>query len=142
MANLKSNALTDKAIQNLKRPVAKTWLRDGGGLALCLTPSTKGGWKHWYYIYTSPETGKKTYKPLGSYPDVSLSKARTEAALLKASVLAGVDPLAKERREADERRAADERKRLEAELEAKELTVVGLFDDYMELYVLKHVNRH
>lgn len=139
MANIKSNALTDKAIQNLKKPVTKKWLRDGGGLSLCLSPAIKGHWRHWYYIYTSPETSKKTYKPLGSYPDVSLSSARAEAAMLKASLLTGVDPLAKERREAEERREADHKKKLAAELEAQELTVSGLFDDYLKLYAIKQL---
>ena len=139
MANLKSNALTDKAIQNLKKPTAKKWMRDGGGLALCLSPSASGPWRHWYYIYTSPETGKKIYKPLGSYPDVGLSAARSEAALLKASILNGVDPKAREQREAEERREADEKKKLAAELEAQELTVSGLFDDYIKLYAMKEL---
>lgn len=139
MANQKSNSLTDKTIQSLKKPVTKKWVRDGGGLSLCLTPAVKGTWRHWYYIYTSPETGKKTYKPLGSYPDVSLSAARTEAAMLRASLLTGVDPLAKERRAADERREADQKKKLAAELEAQELTVSDLFDDYLKLYAIKQL---
>jgi hypothetical protein len=139
MANLKSNALTDKSLQNLKKPASKKWIRDGGGLALCLSPSASGLWRHWYYIYTSPESGKKVYKPLGSYPDVSLSSARKEAALLRASILTDIDPQAKERREAEERRQEDEKKKLVAELEAQELTVSGLFDDYIKLYAMKEL---
>lgn len=131
MANEKAHALTDMDIRKMIQPKAKKWIRDGGGLALCLTPAKSGPWRLWYYVYKSPETGKLSYKPLGPYPDVTLKAARDEAKLLRAALLNKVDPLAKERREADERARTDEAVKLAREIEEKALTVSGLFDDYM-----------
>jgi integrase len=137
MANLKSNALSVKKIEAEEKPASKKWIRDGGGLALCLTPAAIGPWRHWYYIYKSPETGLRVYKPLGSYPDIGLADARNEATKLKVALLAKVDPMAKERRDADDRKEADEQRRLSIEREAKEKTVADLYDDYFSIYVQK-----
>ncbi len=131
MANEKARSLSDVAIQKLKQPEAKKWVRDGGGLALCLSPSKASHWRHWYFIYTSPESGKKCYKPLGSYPEVSLASARTTTALLRADVMKGLDPIAEERRATEAKVRADEEAKLLKEAEENSLTVKGLFDDYM-----------
>jgi integrase len=132
MANLKANKLSDKQLQKLKRPDVKTWIRDGNGLALCITPTEKPDWRQWYFVFTSPETGKRRYYPLGAYPGVSLADARTEATERLAEVKKGVDPLERERREMEARLEADRQKRLEAELIAKITTVSELITEYIE----------
>lgn len=131
MANEKANALTDKAIQAIKQPASKQWLRDGGGLALCLSPAKSGHWRNWYFIYTSPETGKKCYKPLGSYPAVGLKAARDEAVQLRATVQKGIDPMGEERRATAAVVKADAEEQQRREAEEKALTVSGLFAEYM-----------
>jgi integrase len=131
MANAKSKSLNDLLIKKLKRPASKKWIRDGDGLALCLSPSVSNNWRSWYYIYTSPETGKKIYKPLGIYPDVTLSAARDAAALLRSDILKGNDPKADEKRAAEERARADQEILRMKELEEKAVTVTILFEDYM-----------
>lgn len=131
MANEKAKVLSDKTIQAIKQPSSKQWKRDGGGLALCLSPVKSTNWRSWYFIYISPETGKKAYKPLGNYPTVSLKAARDEAVQLRATVQKGIDPMGEERRTtaAVVKADAEEQQRLEAE--EKALTVSGLFSDYM-----------
>lgn len=131
MANEKANALNAKAIQAMKQPESKKWVRDGGGLALCLTPGKSGPWRNWYFIYTSPETEKKCYKPLGSYPVVGLKAARDEATQLRAIVQKGIDPMGEERRATAATVKADEEERKRREAEEKALTVTGLFNEYM-----------
>lgn len=131
MANEKAHALTDTEIRKMVQPTVKKWVRDGGGLSLCLTPAKSGPWRQWYFVYASPETGKRCYKPLGPYPDITLKTAREEAGKLRAAILGKVDPLAKERREAEERARVDEEAKRARETAEKALTVAGLFDDYM-----------
>lgn len=136
MANNKALALTDKGIQALKKPTAKKWVRDGGGLALCLTPAKSGAWRHWYFIYVSPETGKKIYKPLGSYPELSLGAARETTLLLRADISKSVDPKEEERRDMEAKLLADAELRRQREAEEKTLTVSKLVDEYLTKYAM------
>lgn len=132
MANQKAQALTDKTIMALKKPMVKKWVRDGGGLALCLTPKEKGAWRQWYFVYVSPETGKRSYKPLGAYPDLGLAAAREKARVLSAGVLQKVDPLAEESRKRDAKvNAAEERRRAD-EAEERRVSVAELCSEYIE----------
>lgn len=137
MANKKANELSGLQLKKLVRPKVKQWIRDGNGLALCLTPTAKADWRQWYFIYTSPETTKRRYYPLGTYPGVSLADARTEATKLQAEVKKAIDPLERERRELEERLAADERKRLDEEAAAKVTTVKELCKEYIEKHAMK-----
>lgn len=137
MANKKANELSDMQLKKLKKPEVKQWVRDGNGLALCLTPAAKGDWRHWYFIFTSPETTKRRYYPIGSYPNTKLADARTEATKLLAEVKKGIDPLERERREMEERQAADEQKRREEEAAAKITTVSELCKEYIEKHAMK-----
>lgn len=137
MANKKANELSDIQLKKLKKPESKKWVRDGNGLALCLTPATKGDWRHWYFVYESPETNKRRYYPIGSYPGTSLADARIEATTLLAEVKKAVDPLERERRELEERLAADEQKRLAEEAAAKVTTVKELCKEYIEKHAMK-----
>ncbi len=132
MANEKALQLDEKTILSFKKPESKKWIRDGGGLALCLTPAKKGLWRHWYYIYVSPETSKKCYKPLGAYPDMKLVDARKEAKALASSVTKKIDPKAQERREMEERLQADEDQRRAKEMEDKTITISKLIEEYIE----------
>lgn len=138
MANEKALALTDRTILGLKKPDKKKWLRDGGGLALCLTPAKSGAWRHWYFIYISPESGNKRYKPLGSYPEVTLGDARKIATRLRSDVEKNLDPIAEEMRIANDKlQVSIEQKRLREE-EDNALTVSQLIDAYIE----RHAKRH
>lgn len=138
MANLKANELSDKQLQKLKRPDCKKWVRDGNGLALCLAPTGRTDWRQWYFIYTSPETGKRRYKPLGTYTGsdtgVTLAKARTEATKLLAEVKKSVDPLERERRDKEKELAADEQKKQDKEAAEKVTTVAELCDEYINKF--------
>jgi len=136
MANEKKKALTDKGIQALKKPASKKWVRDGEGLVLCLTPAKSGAWRHWYYIYTSPETNKKTYKPLGSYPELTLGAARDVAALLRSDILKSVDPKEEERREMEAKVQADVEQKRKQEEEDRVTTVSKLIDEYLSKHAM------
>jgi integrase len=132
MGNEKALALSDKKIKERKKTAGKKWLRDGGGLALCFTSPKSGPWRHWYFIYTSPENGKKVYKPLGPYPEVSLKAARKEAIALRAALGKQIDPKAEERRAVEAKlRVEAEQQRLR-ELEERTLSVAELIDEYIE----------
>jgi integrase len=131
MANKKANELSDKQLQKLIRPDAKQYIRDGNGLSLCITPTERPDWRQWYFIYTSPETSKRRYYPLGTYPGVSLANARVEATKLLAEVKRAVDPLERERREMEERLAIDEQRRQDEAEAAKVTTVEDLCSDYI-----------
>lgn len=67
---------------------------DGGGLYLGVKP---GGGKSWYQRIVI--RGRRRELGLGRFPDVSLAKARALAALNRATVAEGGDPLANKRRE-------------------------------------------
>ena len=67
---------------------------DGGGLYLGVKP---GGGKSWYQRIVI--RGKRREMGLGRFPDVSLAKARALAALNRATVADGGDPLADRHRE-------------------------------------------
>lgn len=67
---------------------------DGGGLYLGVKP---GGGRSWYHRIVI--RGKRREIGLGRFPDVSLAKARALAALNRATVAEGGDPLADRRRE-------------------------------------------
>lgn len=138
MANQKAQALTDKTILALQKPSAKKWVRDGGGLSLCLTPKEKGAWRHWYFIYISPETGKRSYKPLGAYPDLGLAAARETARVLVAEVLKKIDPMAEELRQRDTKVRAAEKLRLTLEADERRLTIVALCAEYIERHAKPH----
>ncbi len=132
MANRKALQLNDKMIQGLKKPDSKKWVRDGGGLALCLTTAKKGPWRFWYFIYVSPETGKKCYKPLGGYPDIGLSVARDLASDLVRNVSSMVDPKAEDRRVMEAKLQTEEHQRKKDAAEDNAMTISKLITEYIE----------
>lgn len=82
--------LTDIEVKTAK---PGTDLRDGGGLFLRV--SAKGS-KTWVFRYTSPagdKAGKQREMGLGTYPGVSLTKARYAATEARAVAIRGLDPI-------------------------------------------------
>ncbi len=108
-----ANGFTDKGIKALKAAEKEYWLREGQGFAIRVYPS---GEKAWYYIYTFE--GRKRFMKLGTYPDVSLLKAREKHGDAKKKFANGADPLAEQEQAKDER--------------SKALTVSRLITEYIE----------
>lgn len=71
---------------------------DGGGLYLVVT--AKGG-KSWAFLWKKPGAKWNTEMGLGSYPDVSLAKARGKAQDCRELVADGRDPIAERKKEAE-----------------------------------------
>jgi len=67
---------------------APGYYADGGGLYLRVAP---GGTRAWIFRFT--RSGKTRDGGLGSYPTVSLAKARAEAERCRQLVATGVDPI-------------------------------------------------
>jgi integrase len=90
--------LTDAVIRKLNEP---GYYPDGDGLFLQVTRSADGSPRRsWLCRYTAPE-GRRREAGLGRYPDVSLSRARDRAQVMRDEAWRGVDPLA----ERDSRKA-------------------------------------
>lgn len=90
--------LTDTAIRNASVPDKPTKLSDERGLYLLCAPSG-GRWWRFKYRYE----GKEKLLSLGTYPEVSLAKARDAREEARRQLASGVDPSAA-------RRAAKRRK--------------------------------
>jgi integrase len=82
--------LTDKECRNVICPLdkARKRLSDAGGLYLEVSPA---GSKRWFLKYRN--AGKEMRLALGSYPEISLAKARVKQAEAKALKHKGVDPI-------------------------------------------------
>lgn len=129
-AKREHSEFTDLVVKKLKPEAKEYWRRESGGLALRVLPS---GSKLWYFIYTSPEDGKKKYSKLGEYPDMNLSTARDKCGVLRVDVRSHkVDPKEQEKRQ----REAAEAARLKAEQE--NYTVADLIDEYIEKHAKPH----
>jgi integrase len=95
------NKLTDTECRAASK---KGMLGDGGGLYLSIRPS---GSKAWAFVWTEGRSledgkqskGKRNELGLGSYPAVSLAKARKLAAECREAIAAGENPIAARRRE-------------------------------------------
>ncbi len=79
--------LTDAAIRNASVPAKPTKLSDGRGLYLLCAPSG-GRWWRFKYRYE----GKEKLLSLGTYPEVSLAKARDAREEARRQLASGVDP--------------------------------------------------
>ncbi len=80
--------ITDTKIKNARADQKKDYkLSDGDGLYLLIS---KAGGKHWKFEYRYDSKRKKV--SLGSYPEISLSKARFLRAQYRAQVQEGQDP--------------------------------------------------
>jgi integrase len=81
-------ALTDLKIKT-SRPASKPYhLTDGHGFFLVVQPNGSKLWR-WKYRFE----GKFRLMALGSYPEVSLAKARAAHAEARAKLLKGIDPM-------------------------------------------------
>jgi integrase len=79
--------LTDTKIKNAKSQTKQYKLYDTAGLLMIVAPS---GGKWWRFKYRFG--GKEKLLSLGTYPEVSLAKARSRRDKARAQVVDGVDP--------------------------------------------------
>jgi hypothetical protein len=88
MANKKVSPLTDTEIKNAKPKEKKYTLPDGNGLQLLIRPDGKKIWEIRYTIDGKPKT-----TTAGTYPTVTLAKARAKRDEYKTKVSKGIDPI-------------------------------------------------
>ncbi|SMC91992.1 Integrase [Fulvimarina manganoxydans] len=86
--------LTEKGTASTKLKVGRH--SDGGGLYLNVA---KAGTKSWVFMWTA--SGKRREMGLGSYPAVSLAKARRAAAGAREAISEDRDPLSERQKEAE-----------------------------------------
>jgi integrase len=98
---------------------------DGGGLVLCVRQGATGLNRVWMFRYT--RYGHAHWMGLGSYPDITLARARGKAQDARRSLVDGLDPLAQKRAV----RASLSRRQAE---QIKSLT----FDQAAEQYIASH----
>jgi hypothetical protein len=89
-----TNKLTDTAIRSSALKSGRH--SDGGGLYLSVSAS---GSRSWVFMWVA--NGKRREMGLGSYPDVSLAKARTKAASCRVAIGDGRDPIAERAKETE-----------------------------------------
>ena len=111
-------ALTDRAIKTAKvMDKSSVYLSDGGGLYLRVL---KSGSKVWVYRMKDA-SGKTRWVDIGTYPNLPLTDARIEAAILKNKRRQGIDPI--------EEKKDEEASKAEAKsLKAARLSVQALFE--------------
>lgn len=68
--------LTDTEIKSTKPTDKEINLFDGDGLILRIAPLAKGGKKNWYFRYAVPVSKKRIKMSLGTYPHLTLARAR------------------------------------------------------------------
>ena len=130
--------LNDVTCKRAKTADKDLFLSDGGGLYLRVRPgdNTK---KIWLYRFKSLTGSGSRWFEIGTYPELSLLKARAQAAELAVKRRTGIDPI-EEKRAADA--AASEAKAIAAEAEATaaakaaaRLTVAALLDRWQADYL-------
>lgn len=120
--------LTDTKVRHAKRSPRERLLSDGSGLYLRIRESGKD----WLFIYSL--RGKRRKQGLGSYPDVSLDRAREKAAESRAFVADGRDAI---------QAVADLQNAQQAATEAaaRRKTVSGLFEDWHSTLVVRRKDK-
>ncbi|MBS0461697.1 MAG: integrase arm-type DNA-binding domain-containing protein [Proteobacteria bacterium] len=83
------NPLSPSAIANAKPKDSPYAVRDGLGLFVMVNPD---GAKLWRFDYRRPDTGKRNTLSLGTYPDVSLKRAREKRDEARKLLADGIDP--------------------------------------------------
>ncbi|PMG31361.1 integrase [Shewanella sp. 10N.286.52.C2] len=81
--------LSDTQVKQAKAKEKEYTLADGNGLQLRVRPN---GSKLWILKYSQPYTKKRTNLGLGKYPDVSLSKARSQRDDARKLLADNIDP--------------------------------------------------
>lgn len=107
--------LNPKQVENLTEPGT---YEDGDGLRLVVKPTGRKSWLLRFQL-----AGRRREMGLGSFPEVSLKKARLEASIKRSQLSDGVDPLAArdiERAAQREAQRAREAKQLKFETIAKD----------------------
>jgi integrase len=94
--------LTPSAVANARAKAAAYMLPDGGGMFLLVNPD---GSRWWRFRYNRPGTGKRNMLSLGTFPDVSLKRAREKRDDARKLVADGIDP--GDKRQAEAVAAAD-----------------------------------
>ncbi len=89
--------LTPSAVTNAKPQAAAYKLADERGMYLLVKPN---GARWWRFDYYRPGTGKRNTLSLGTYPDVSLKRAREKRDELRRLLADGIDPGDKRKAEA------------------------------------------
>ena len=84
--------LTDTEIKSTKPTAKEINLFDGDGLILRIAPLSKGGKKNWYFRYAVPVTKKRTKVSLGTYPHLTLARARALRDEYLSLLANGIDP--------------------------------------------------
>ena len=84
--------LTDTEIKSTKPADKEVNLFDGDGLILRISPLSKGGKKNWYFRYAVPVSKKRTKMSLGTYPHLTLAKARALRDEYLSLLVNGIDP--------------------------------------------------
>lgn len=93
------NKLTAKEVENAVPAGDKRMLRlsDGGGLTLMVSRASNGFRRYWQFRYSDPVTGKAQTASLGTFPDLSLEKARRQANTIRQDLRKGISPKDRER---------------------------------------------
>lgn len=105
-------------------------ISDGAGLYLLLF--VNGGAHGWRLDYTIK--GRRKTLSLGTYPDVSLSKARRKAEQARSQVRQGTDPSAARK----QARKAEQRERSIERLVAAGQPIPGIFEAVALVWCAKH----
>lgn len=84
--------LTDTEIKSTKPADKEVNLFDGDGLILRIAPQAKGGKKNWYFRYAVPVSKKRTKMSLGTYPHLTLARARALRDEYLSLLANGIDP--------------------------------------------------
>lgn len=92
--------LTPSQVQNAKAQAEPSKLRDGGGLYLLVKPDGSKGWR---FDYRRPSSGKRNTLSLGTFPEVSLKRAREKHLEARTLLADGVDPSDARQAEKDSR---------------------------------------
>jgi integrase len=96
--------LTDTKLSKAKPKEKSYTLPDGKGLHLLIKPN---GSKIWEFVFISPITKKRRKKSLGSYPNVTLEKAREQRSNNHVLLQDKKDPVEEERKKEQEEKASD-----------------------------------
>ncbi len=112
--------LNPKQVENLTEPGT---YEDGDGLRLVVKPTGRKSWLLRFQL-----AGRRREMGLGSYPEVSLKKARLEAGVKRGQLSDGVDPLTAR----DTERAAQ--REAQRTSEAKQLKFETLAKEYCEAH--------
>lgn len=110
--------LSPSQVQNAKPKEAAYKLRDGNGLYLLVSPNSS---KAWRYEYRRPVTGQRNTVSMGTYPEITLSRARERLAEARRLLAEGCDPgeNRKAQRQAHAARAANSLEVIAREYQAK-----------------------